>query len=74
MRQTPRQAFVEALVGTLVGLGIAFIAQAVLFELYHVRVSNVVNAWITFWMTIVSVVRSYVLRRAFDWWHHRITD
>lgn len=65
-QQTKLASFVEACFNTLVGLVIAFVAQDILFKVYGVSVSNEVNAWIVFWMTILSVVRSYITRRIWN--------
>ena len=64
--QTKLGSIVEALTNTAIGLVIAFGAQTFLFWAYDVQVSHSQNAWIVFWMTIVSVVRSYWCRRLFN--------
>ena len=69
--QTRRMAMLESVVSTFVGLALAFIAQAILFRVYGVHVSSEVNALIVFWMTLLSLVRGYGLRRLFNWLHHR---
>lgn len=69
--QSQLGSLVEVLVGTIVGFALAFAAQHVLFIMYEIPVSHSANAWIVSWMTLLSVVRSYILRRLFNWWHTR---
>lgn len=66
--QSKLHSLLETLVGTIVGFVLAFAAQHILFILYNIPVSNTANAWIVSWMTLLSVVRSYILRRAFNYW------
>lgn len=70
MSQSRRGSIVEAVVNTCVGLVVAFIMNVVLYSAYHVPVSRSTTFAITMWMTVVSIIRGYVLRRAFnaEWW------
>lgn len=65
-QQTKLASFIEACFNTMIGVVLAFVAQDLLFKIYGVSVSNEVNAWIVFWMTILSVIRSYVTRRIWN--------
>lgn len=66
--QRKLHSLLEVLAGTVIGFILAFGAQHVLFIAYDVPVSHGVNAWIVSWMTLLSVVRSYILRRVGNWW------
>ncbi len=66
MSQTKLGSILEALANTAIGLLIAFVAQGFLFYIYDIQVSHAQNAWIVFWMTILSVIRSYWCRRLFN--------
>lgn len=66
MGQSKLASFVEALVNTALGLLIAMGATAVICRAYDIELSTTNNFIITFWMTVISVVRSYVLRRAWN--------
>ena len=59
----------ESVVNILIGYGIAIAAQKVIFPLFDMHVSTTDNLKIGALFTIVSLIRSYVLRRAFNWWH-----
>ncbi len=64
--QTKLASFVEAVVNTGVGLLVAFVAQALICWFYSIPLSATDNAIIVGWMTVISVVRSYIIRRAWN--------
>jgi len=72
--QSKKGSFVEALTGTLIGLCYAMPLNYIICSLNGFPLSFKNNAILTFWMTIASVVRTYVLRRFFNWlprwWRH----
>jgi hypothetical protein len=68
MSQSKRMSMVEAVVNTIVGLCVAMVATAGICKVYGIPMSWDNNFIITFWMTVLSVLRSYVLRRFFNWW------
>lgn len=69
MNQSKKMSMVEAVVNTAVGLVIAMLATAAICKAYGIPMSWENNFIITFWMTVLSVLRSYLLRRLFnaDW-------
>lgn len=66
MSQSKWMSFIEAVVNTLIGLVIAFLLNALLMAAAGVTASAMQNAFIVIGHTVVSVVRSYVVRRAFN--------
>lgn len=64
--QTKLGSFVEALVNTLIGLVFAFAAQSALFVLSGIQATAQQNLVVVIGMTVISVVRSYVVRRLFN--------
>lgn len=68
MSQSKRMSMVEAVVNTAIGLVVAMVATAAICKVYTIPMSWDNNFIITFWMTVLSVLRSYVLRRFFNWW------
>lgn len=68
MSQSKRMSMVEAVVNTAIGLVVAMVATAAICKVYGIPMSWDNNFIITFWMTVLSVLRSYVLRRFFNWW------
>lgn len=66
MRQTKRGSFYEALINVAIGFGINYGANLVILPLFGFHVSLVDNFYIGLLYTVVSVARSYVVRRWFD--------
>lgn len=66
MSQSKRGSAVEAVVNTFVGLTIAFFAQWLICLAYGIKLTPHDNAIIVFWMTVLSILRSYFVRRMFN--------
>ncbi len=59
-------SMVEALANVLVGYGIAVVTQVVVFPMFGLRASLSENAAIGGVFTVVSILRSYLMRRLFE--------
>jgi len=68
MSQSKKHSLIESLVNVLVGYGIALSAQMLIFPLFGIRVSLRDNILIGLLFTVVSIARSYALRRLFNRW------
>lgn len=68
MSQTRKGSAAEAVANVAIGYGVAVSAQAVIFPLFGVHVSTTDHLAIGGLFTIVSLVRSYALRRLFNGW------
>ena len=66
MRQSRLMSLVEALANVVVGYGVAVLVQMVVFPVFGLTVSLGENLAIGLVFTAVSIVRSYLLRRAFE--------
>ncbi len=66
MRQTKLGSFYESLINVAIGFGINFIANLVILPLFGFDITLTDNLYIGLLYTIVSVARSYVVRRWFD--------
>ena len=64
-------SLVETLVNVAVGFLISLMSQIVIFHAYDVRLSLGDNVAITLWFTVISVVRSYTIRRVFNQWRQK---
>jgi hypothetical protein len=64
--QSRAASMVEALTNVAIGYGVAVVAQLVILPAYGAVLSLQQNIEIGLWFTVVSVARSYVLRRLFD--------
>lgn len=69
--QSHTHSVLESITNILVGLGINIIAQAIIFPLFGIHIAFHDNLRIAGLFTIISLVRSFGLRRAFNWWHVR---
>lgn len=67
--QSKRDSALESILNILIGYGIALLAQWAIFPLFGMRPSLRDNLQIGALFTVVSLVRSYCLRRIFNLWH-----
>ena len=66
MEQSRLGSLIEALVNIMIGYVVAISSQVVVFPLFGIYVPLSTNLWIGAWFTVISLVRSYVLRRWFN--------
>ena len=66
MRQSKRMSFVESLTNVTVGYGVAVATQIAVFPMFGLEVRLSDNLVIGAVFTIVSIIRSYTLRRLFE--------
>ena len=66
MKQSRRMSLVESLANVLVGYGVAVATQMAVFPLFGLAVTVTENLLIGLIFTVVSIVRSYALRRGFE--------
>jgi hypothetical protein len=66
MRQSRLMSLAEALANVVVGYGVAVLVQMVIFPVFSLIVSLGENLAIGLVFTAVSIVRSYLVRRAFE--------
>jgi hypothetical protein len=61
----------EAMANTLIGYAVSLAATAIVLPLFGYAVSAADAVGISIAFTAISLVRSYALRRAFNWWQMR---
>ena len=66
MTQSRTMSLVEAVTNVLVGYGVAVTTQMLVFPLFGLHATLQENLLIGLIFTAVSLVRSYLLRRAFE--------
>jgi hypothetical protein len=68
--QTKLQSVAEATIGTIFGfaMGVA-VGQWIIYPVFGIHPTIMTNINMTLWFTAVSVARSYVVRRFFNWLH-----
>ena len=69
--QRPWQSFLEACLNTASGFALSILAVQFLFPLIGVRMDMAQNLAATSIMTVISILRSYLWRRLFNWLHRR---
>lgn len=70
MTQTRLGALIESLSNVAVGLGISISATMLIFPALGYPVKWGEATWISAFFTAVSIARSYLMRRFFEWWWH----
>ena len=68
MAQSRRASFLEACTNIVVGYTVAVATQYAVFPAFGLKVGLVENLGIGLIFTVVSLIRSYVLRRLFNRW------
>ena len=69
MIQTPTQSAVESVVNVAIGYVVSLAANATILPLFGIAISLSDNLAIGSIYTIVSIARSYCVRRAFNHYH-----
>ena len=74
--QSKLASLVEAVASTIIGFIVSFWFQKLLNWAYEIQMSNEVVGWMVFWFTVLSIVRSYFVRRIFnsEFWKQRSCD
>lgn len=66
MTQTRFQSLIESFANILVGYGVAILSQIMVFPMFGINIPLSSNLAIGLWFTLISLVRSYVIRRWFN--------
>lgn len=66
MSQTKKHSLIESLANVAIGYGVALASQLLIFPQYGVNLPLSDNIAIGLWFTVISIARSYVLRRTFN--------
>ena len=64
--QTKKQSFIESLTSTTIGIIIGIVLNLTILPIFGYPVSVVDSLWISLIFTVISVVRSYAVRRIFN--------
>ena len=64
--QTKKQSFIESLVNILIGYFTALFSQFLIFPLFDINIPIQDNLLIGLYFTLISLVRSYLVRRFFN--------
>lgn len=72
MTQTRLESLIEAIVNAVIGMGVGLASQIVIFYALGVKATISQNLWMVLWFTLISVARSYIIRRWFNERLHRM--
>ena len=64
--QTKKYSFIESITNVLVGYLLAVVSQIIMFPFFNIHIRMRDNFIIGIWFTIISILRSYTLRRIFN--------
>lgn len=68
LSQSRRHSVLEACANVAIGYGVSLGAQLLIFPLFGILIPLSDNILIGCAFTVVSLIRSYTLRRIFNWW------
>ncbi len=66
MKQTKKASLVESLLNVAIGYGVAVASQIVIFPMFGIHVKIMDNLLMGVFFTVVSIVRSFLVRRLFE--------
>lgn len=66
MKQSRTMSLVEAVTNVIVGYGVAVVTQILIFPIFGLHTTLAQNLKMGAVFTVVSIARSYVLRRLFE--------
>lgn len=71
--QSRRMSLIETCFNTLTGFGLSWLVQVLLVPaaVPTCRMSTSESTLVTIGFTVLSLVRTYVVRRWFNWLHHK---
>ena len=64
--QTKRQSMIESLTSTTIGIIIGIVLNLTILPIFGYPVSLSDSLWISVIFTVVSIIRSYIIRRWFN--------
>ena len=71
MNQSRVASIAESVMNVLIGYGVALASQLVIFPMFGIHLPLSDNLAIGAWFTLISLVRSYAIRRWFNARLHR---
>ena len=69
--QTRMQSFIESVAGTFVAFALStFIQPHIMHHVAGCYFNYTISMYVAIIFTAISFVRSYIVRRVFNWFHH----
>jgi len=73
MKQSKIGSLIEASLNAIIGYSVAVLSQIVIFPMFDVIIPLKDDLLIGLWFTVISITRSYIIRRWFEGKLHKIT-
>lgn len=67
--QTKKQSLLEAFVNIAIGYSVAIASQLVIFPMFGIDIATEDHLLIGFYFTIISITRTYLVRRYYNFRH-----
>ena len=64
--QTKKHSFIESLTNVFIGYLVALLSQLIIFPVFGIYVPLSDNILIGLWFTLISICRSYIIRRYYN--------
>jgi hypothetical protein len=64
--QSKRYSFIESIINVIIGYSVSLISQLIIFPWFDIHIPLSSNIKIGIWFTIISIIRSYCIRRVFN--------
>ena len=61
--QTRKHSLCESITNVIIGYSIALLSQIIIFPFFQIKITLHDNLLIGLWFTLISIIRSYTLRR-----------
>lgn len=72
MNQTRLESLAEVIINVIIGWVIGLVTQLIVFPIFDIHVTFSDQFWISVVFTVVSIVRSYAIRRWFNAGIHKV--
>ena len=64
--QTKKQSLIESITNVIIGYSVALASQLAIFPFFDIIIPISDNIMIGAWFTVISIIRSYVVRRCYN--------
>lgn len=66
--QSKKNSFIESIINVICGYFVALLSQIIIFPVFGIHATIQDNIMIGLWFTVISICRSYIMRRVFTRW------
>ncbi|CAM1360918.1 conserved hypothetical protein [Tenacibaculum litoreum] len=66
MSQTKKQSLIESIINVSIGFFITILSLNIIFPILGIESNSKKNIVLTFYFTLLSIIRNYIIRRFFN--------